>query len=216
MTPGPEWRCLQSSPTNVSSVRSIVPCSPRARPTPVPLTRHDGRRVSSADAYLTPASDRPNLVIAAEQAVDAVVIDRRRAIGVRLADGTVIDADHVVVAAGAIHSPAILLRSDVDTLGLGEGLQDHPSVPFTLELNESVVDPATSLVTASLLQRNGFQLLPLNHLGSGAGASGLGLLMAAVMRPHGRAGIVRLASRAIHSCNLRCASTCCTIHAMSI
>ena len=124
-----------------------------------------------------------------------MVIDRRRAIGLQLADGSTIDADHVVLAAGAIHSPAILLRSDVDTNGLGEGLQDHPSVPFTLVLRDPVDDPHASLVSATLLQHDGFQLLPLNHLGASPDVAGLGVLMAAVMRPHGRSGIVRLASR---------------------
>ncbi len=45
-----------------------------------------------------------------------------------------------------------------------------------------------------MLQRDGLQVLPLNHLGRAADVAGLGVLMAAVMRPHGRAGIVRLAS----------------------
>jgi choline dehydrogenase-like flavoprotein len=35
----------------------------------------------------------------------------------------------------------------------------------------------------------------MNHLGSDDAVQGLGVLMAAVMRPHGRSGIVRLASR---------------------
>jgi choline dehydrogenase-like flavoprotein len=172
--------------------RALIASSDARR---VPLTRHDGRRVSSADAYLTPALGRPNLTIRTEQVVDRVVIDKRRAVGLQLGDGSTIDADHVVLAAGAIHSPAILLRSDVDTNGLGEGLQDHPSVPFTLVLREPVADPHASLVSATLLERDGFQLLPLNHLGGGADVAGLGVLMAAVMRPHGRSGIVRLSSR---------------------
>ncbi len=55
----------------------------------VPLTRRDGRRVSSAEAYLWPVVDRPNLDVVVECAVDSVMIDRRRAVGVRLVDGSV-------------------------------------------------------------------------------------------------------------------------------
>ena len=151
--------------------------------------------MNSFDAYLAPVLARPNLTIVTEQVVDKVVVDRRRAVGVRLADGSEVAAQRVVLAAGAIHSPAILLRSDVDTLGLGEGLQDHPSVSFTLELSEPVQVPTDALVTATVLEHEGLQLLPMNHLGTGDDVRGLGVLMAAVMRPHGRSGIVRLASR---------------------
>ena len=173
--------------------RALLASSPEARR--VPLTRRGRRRVDSADAYLAPALDRSNLTVLTEQVVDKVIVDRRRAVGVRLADGSSIDAEHVVLAAGAIHSPAILLRSDVDTHGLGEGLQDHPSVSFTLELRDPVAVPADALVTATVLEHDGLQLLPMNHLGSDDTVQGLGVLMAAVMRPHGRSGIVRLASR---------------------
>lgn len=120
------------------------------------------------------------------------MFDGRRAVGVRLASGEVLEADHVVVAAGAIHSPAILLRSGVDTPGVGDGLQDHPSAPLTLELRRHVVGSPVDLAVGSLLRRGGLQVLPMNHLGSAA--PGFGLLMTALMRPRGRAGTVRLAS----------------------
>lgn len=103
---------------------------------PVPLTRRTGRRVTSAEAYLWPARDRPNLSVSPDSAVARVVFDAGRTRGVQLGDGTVIDADRVVVAAGAIHSPALLLRSGVEVPGLGLGLQDHPSAVFTLALRD--------------------------------------------------------------------------------
>ena len=121
-----------------------------------------------------------------------MVLDGRRAIGVRLADGDMIAADHVVLAAGAIHSPAILLRSQVDTPGVGMGLQDHPSAPLTLLLRDGAAASPGQLAIGTLLQRDPWQFLPMNHLG--VAVPGLGLLMAALMRPHGRAGTVRLAS----------------------
>jgi choline dehydrogenase-like flavoprotein len=160
----------------------------------VPLTRRAGRRVSAADAYLTPARSRPNLDVVTDAVVASVIIDGSRAIGVRLADGRTVEADHVVLSAGAIHSPAILLRSDVRTPGIGDGLQDHPSVAFTLRLREPVADPDATLVTATVAEQGGVQILPLNHLGAQTGVRGFGALMAAIMRPKSRAGTVRLAS----------------------
>jgi choline dehydrogenase-like flavoprotein len=166
---------------------AAAPDAERAR-----LTRRRGRRVTSAEASLWPALGRSNLDVVAESPVDRVVFDARRAVAVRLANGEMIAADRVVLAAGAIHSPAVLLRSKVDTPGVGSGLQDHPSKPLTLQLFEGSVGSPGDLVVGALLQRDPWQFLPMNHLGSAA--PGFGLLLTALMRPHGRAGRVRLAS----------------------
>jgi choline dehydrogenase-like flavoprotein len=171
--------------------RALLSAAPDAAR--VPLTRRGGRRVTAAEAYLWPGSERSNLSVLSDSLVDTVVFDGGRAVGVRLADGRTIDADHVVLSCGAIHSPAILLRSGVSTPGIGEHLQDHPSVAFALVLSEPVGDPSAMLAAAVLLQRSGMQALPVNHLGS-TGPPGLALLMAAVMRPHGHSGTVRLSS----------------------
>jgi choline dehydrogenase-like flavoprotein len=172
--------------------RALLAAAPDAAP--VALTRRDGRRVSAADAYLDPVLGRANLVVRTDAAVSRVVLDGRRACAVELIDGENIDADHVVLAAGAIHSPALLLRSGFDTPGIGDGLQDHPSVAFTLRLDQPSSRPGDSLATGSVLQRDGLQVLPLNHLGSAVDVAGYGALMAAVMRPVGAAGTVRLAA----------------------
>ena len=164
-----------------------APDAERAR-----LTRRGGRRVTSAEASLWPALGRENLVVRSDSLVDTVVFDGRRATGVRLVDGETIAADHVVLAAGAIHSPAILLRSGVDVADVGLGLQDHPSAPLTLELRDGFDDPPGGLVIGSLLRRGELQFLPMNHLGPPA--PGFGLLMVALMRPRGKAGTVRLVS----------------------
>lgn len=160
------------------------------------LTRRNGRRVTSAEASLWPALGRENLSVRTESPVDRVVLDGRRAVGVRLVTGEELGADRVVLAAGAIHSPAILLRSGVDTPGVGEGLQDHPAAPLTLVLRQAHRGEESSggradLAVGSLLRRGHLQFLPMNHLGSSA--PGFGLLMTALMQPRGRAGTIRLA-----------------------
>jgi choline dehydrogenase-like flavoprotein len=156
------------------------------------LTRRGGRRVTSAEVSLWPVLGRKNLRVCVDSPVDRVVFDGRRAVGVQLADGDVVSADRVVLAAGAIHTPAILLRSGVDTPGVGLGLQDHPSAPLTLQLRDGAVGVPGELAIGALLRRDPWQFLPMNHLG--VAAPGYGLLMTAVMRPRGRAGTVRLAS----------------------
>ncbi len=150
------------------------------------LTRRNHRRVTSAEAYLWPARTRENLMIRADSPVRRIVLDRRRAVGVVLDDGTEIGADRVVLAAGAIHTPALMLRSGVDTPGIGLGLQDHPSAALTLELRDRTYPGG--LAAGAIAEYDGVQLLALNHLGPDA--PGLGMLMVAVMAPHGRAGTV--------------------------
>lgn len=165
----------------------------------VPLTRREGRRVTSAQAYLWPALDRPNLSTLVNTAVDHILISDRKATGVRLTDGTELAADRVVVASGAIHSPALLLRSNVDTPGIGHSLQDHPAAMLTLRLRQQGdLDNVQSkrLAIASVLEieidDDLVQFLPMNALGREA--PGYGGLLVALMTPTSNAGTVAIAS----------------------
>src|SRR5262245_2758758 len=92
------------------------------------FTIRDNRRFSTNDAYLEPARGRPNLTIRGEALVDCVALEGRRAVGVVTADGDEIEAGSVIVSAGAIHSPAILLRSGIGPnvdVPVGGNLIDH-------------------------------------------------------------------------------------------
>lgn len=112
---------------------------------PFAINSRQGARVSTNDGYLEPAVGRPNLRIIGDCLVDRVRFDAgRRAVGVRArVDGEWcdVDGDVVVVAAGAIHSPAILHRSGIGPadavlapmgievvadLPVGESLMEHP------------------------------------------------------------------------------------------
>jgi choline dehydrogenase/5-(hydroxymethyl)furfural/furfural oxidase len=157
-----------------------------------------GRRVSVNDAYLEPARARPNLEVLGNTPVDKVLLDGRRAVGVLLADGRQIAADTVIIAAGAIHSPVVLLRSGVDTPGVGLNLHDHPSYPIALLRREPADLEALPIATVARLSSGSgesgvddLQLLPLEYVD--ASMPGVGMLMAALMRSHSR-GSVRLAS----------------------
>jgi 5-(hydroxymethyl)furfural/furfural oxidase len=94
----------------------------------VALTLREGRRVSTNDAYLEPARARPNLEVRGDALVDRVLFEGRRATGLRLSTGDEIEGREVIVSAGAVHSPAVLLRSGVgidDGLPVGANLKDH-------------------------------------------------------------------------------------------
>lgn len=101
------------------------------------LTVVDGQRVSTNDAFLEPVRDRPNLEVRGDTLVDRLLRDGRRIVGVRTVGGEELLAREVIVSAGAIHSPAILLRSGIggdDGLPVGENLRDHPCTQLTLSL----------------------------------------------------------------------------------
>ncbi|MFM2071766.1 MAG: hypothetical protein RLZZ623_2029 [Actinomycetota bacterium] len=162
----------------------------------VALTRTAaGRRVSVADCYLDPVRSRPNLVVRGDALVERVLLTGRRAVGVRLVDGGEIDADLVIISAGAVHSPAMLLRSAVDVAGVGENLHDHPSVAVALDLCEPADTWSLSIATVVQLSRepgdHDLQVVPMEYVD--ASLPQLGVLMGAVMRVHSR-GSVCLAS----------------------
>ncbi|MEV3979180.1 GMC family oxidoreductase N-terminal domain-containing protein [Nonomuraea sp. NPDC049758] len=100
---------------------------------PTPVTQNRGRRWSAADAYLRPAAARPNLTVLTGATVDRVVFEGSRAVGIEHSGGTVVRAAReVVLSAGAIGSPYLLMRSGV---GAAEELRDA-GVPVVRELPE--------------------------------------------------------------------------------
>lgn len=115
----------------------------------------DGKRSSTARAYITPARARSNLTITAETIVSRVRLQGHRAIGVEYRRG---DSTHfaqarreVILCAGAIGSPQLLMLSglgDPQQLaqlgipvahplpGVGANLQDHLAVNAGYEVRE--------------------------------------------------------------------------------
>lgn len=151
------------------------------------LSRRDGRRVSVADAYLSPARARSNLSVRTGTTVTALLMDGDVVAGVETSTGEVIEAATVVLAAGALQTPALLLRSGFTQPGIGAGLKDHPSARLTLHLRH---EPDPSRLAAATLLRwpstlssgaTDLQLLPLNHVGV---AASYGALLAAAMAVH--------------------------------
>jgi choline dehydrogenase len=113
-----------------------------------------GLRWSTARGYLARAARRPNVTVMTRTQVCRVVIDHDRAVGVEIEhDGrpVTLRADReVVVSAGAIGSPTLLMRSGVgpaehlrsvgidpvaDLPELGANLQEHPCSAITYDVN---------------------------------------------------------------------------------
>ena len=147
------------------------------------LTRRDGRRVTPADAYLT---DVPpgRLDVRTDRAAKRIELRGRRAVGVRLAGDELVEGDRIVLAAGALGSPALLLRSGIDTPGIGDGLQNHPGLPVVLRLRTGVAADVDGLAASTGLRRGDVEVLALNHLG--AEAPGLASLLVVLLMPTGR------------------------------
>ncbi|MEM7001486.1 MAG: GMC family oxidoreductase N-terminal domain-containing protein [Pseudomonadota bacterium] len=107
------------------------------------FTQRNGRRWSTAMAYLEPARKRPNLSILTHSTVERVEFTNKKADGVRIlrkGKRQLISGRHVILCGGTINSPQLLELSGIGdgerlhTLGVpvvhnqpqvGENLQDH-------------------------------------------------------------------------------------------
>ena len=109
-------------------------------------TQRDGWRCSTEKAFLRPARSRPNLQVITNAEVEKIHVVNGRVAGVTLlANGTRQEIDarrEVIASAGAMGSPALLMRSGIgsgkhlqalgidvvrDIPGVGENLQEQPS-----------------------------------------------------------------------------------------
>lgn len=132
------------------------------------VTMRDGRRVNTWTAYAQPIADR--LTILTGREVHSVIVRDGRAVGVQLGEGEASEevlADEVILAAGAIGSPVILLRSGIgpaadltalgipvvqDSPGVGQNLHDHLLSPVIFTTGRPVGPPQAGVsVTQSHL-----------------------------------------------------------------
>jgi choline dehydrogenase len=113
-----------------------------------PLNQLRGTRWSTADGYLRPALGRANLRVITGEQVHRVLLEDGRAIGVELADGRLKARREVILSAGAIGSPQLLMLSGVgeaDDLrsvgieprvqlpGVGRNLHDHVALDVIMK-----------------------------------------------------------------------------------
>ena len=122
------------------------------------LTIRDGQRHSAAAAYVRPVLDAPQLRVVTGAHAHRLLLEGTRCVGVEFAhDGDLHRAQaglEVVVSAGAIESPALLLRSGIgpagdlralgidvaaDLPGVGENLHDHLLSPSIWSAEKEIV-----------------------------------------------------------------------------
>ncbi|QWC20507.1 choline dehydrogenase [Halorubrum sp. 2020YC2] len=152
------------------------------------VTQKDGKRHSAADAYLKPALDRPNLTAETGAQVTEVTIEDGRATGVEYEqDGrtrSVGASEEVLVSAGAVNSPQLLMLSgvgdpdhlaahDIDvevaSPGVGRNLQDHL---FVFTVYEAAADVSTLDDAGSLKDLLNWFVLKRGKLTSNVGEAG--------------------------------------------
>jgi 5-(hydroxymethyl)furfural/furfural oxidase len=121
----------------------------------------EGERIPTSVCYLDDAvRARRNLSIRTDEVVERVVFDGKRAVGALVvrADGTreEVRARCVIVSSGAIHTPALLMRSGIgpgdelaklgidvvcDRAGVGRNLMEHPSIAVSAFLPREARTP---------------------------------------------------------------------------
>jgi 5-(hydroxymethyl)furfural/furfural oxidase len=188
---------------------------------PYAMNRRNNARVSTNDAYLEPARGRANLHIIGDALVDSVEFGGRtaEAIRVRTREGwRRIEGGEIILCAGAIHSPAILMRSgvgpreDLRVLGIrvvadlpvGHDLIDHPMIAMSMALK-----PAARCTTIEARHtncavryssglggagRNDMFLIAMNLLGYSEQNLSYGFFWMTAYQTWSR-GILRIASR---------------------
>jgi choline dehydrogenase len=129
------------------------------------LTIKDGKRHSTAAAFLVPILQRPNLTVTTGALVTRLLFEGTRTVGVEyLHEGTLHQArvnQEVILSAGVFDSPKLLMLSGIgdaqhlqamgipvvaDLPGVGQNLQDHPVVHVAYQATQDLQTASTSSV----------------------------------------------------------------------
>ena len=123
---------------------------------PTPLNNPNGIRWSTALGYLDPARHRLNLTLRPNRTVHRILFQGNRATGVEVESGDekfVVEADQIILSAGAIGSPQILMLSGIgpreqlqslgipvlaDLPGVGQNMRDHPNVQVRFKVKDDL------------------------------------------------------------------------------
>jgi choline dehydrogenase-like flavoprotein len=137
------------------------------------LTQRDGWRCSTADAYLQPAADRPNLDVITGAMALRLLFEGARATGVEIARyGQVTELQavrEVIVSAGTYQSPVLLMLSGIgpedqlapfgieirEALPVGHGMQDHCMAQLNYLTDEPTLFMAMTPENLVLLESEG-------------------------------------------------------------
>ncbi len=136
---------------------------------PVQTNTDNGTRASAAVAYLHPHVDKRRVTLLTSMTVTRVMIENKRATGVKVKRGNgeiEITADLVILSAGAVQSPKILMHSGIgqrqqlehfgievvqELNGVGENLHDHPIIPIAAFVKGNMGYQAAAQGTGAIL-----------------------------------------------------------------
>lgn len=121
------------------------------------MTVKNGVRWSTANAYLRPAMQRPNLTVVTHAMTRRILLEGKRAVGIEYEQGGKVQSvrcrREVLVSSGPIGSPHLLQRSGIgpaavlrkagievkhDLPGVGENLQDHSEIYIQYACKEPI------------------------------------------------------------------------------
>jgi len=164
---------------------------------PHPMNKLGRLRISAAVGYLAPARIRPNLDVISETLTRRLMMEGGRCIGVEVENNQgeirTIKANLVVLSAGSLMSPSILVRSGIgakkqveslgiesvaDMPGVGENLSDHPALgvvcqvkdPSLIDFDQPIIQTILRYTAEDGLKRNDLQIEQISFAGRAGGA----------------------------------------------
>lgn len=164
---------------------------------PHPMNKLNRLRVSGAVGYLAPARIRPNLSILSDRTCTRLLFAGKRCTGAEVlfqGESVKLEAKLVVLSAGALMSPCILLRSgigDKDEVsglgvdlalhapGVGKNLADHPALgvlcelknPEPLDLDVPIIQTILRYTAPGSDKRNDLQIEQISFAGRPGGTA---------------------------------------------
>ena len=165
--PEPEWDDVHRAFYNSCIDYGFPSCPDHNKPDstgvgPLGFNQIDGVRQSTAITYLNDIRHRPNINVKSNTYVKEIIFDGTKAIGLKLISGEEsfdLFTDEIILSAGAIETPKLLLNSGVgdpnkfinhgikpviDLPGVGKNLRDHPMVYVAWEASENYSNPTTN------------------------------------------------------------------------
>ena len=128
----------------------------------------------------------------------------QRVIKVAHTTNEAIEGSLFVMCAGALATPALLLHSSLERAvsGIGDGLQNHPTITFTLVLKDTVSQRFDATVVRESCSSSGADLLTVAYERTNADNTTAGLLSVSLMNPESRGGVWRSNTAMQHDFNM--------------
>jgi choline dehydrogenase-like flavoprotein len=128
----------------------------------------------------------------------------QRVIKVAHTTNEAIEGSLFVMCAGALTTPALLLHSSLERAvsGIGDGLQNHPTIAFTLLLKDTVSQQFDASVVRESRSSSGAELLTVAYERTNADNATNGLISVSLMDPESRGGVWRSQTAMQHDFNM--------------